>query len=114
MSITCPKDQSIKISTDWFGCAMEIKPQGPLNPVYMRARRYQDYWYSTYPNYPYMDHVTPGDVRVEHDISNLTYTATKDEGFFCPFPGTGTFNYGDYESVHTLVAGNALGHLWIK
>lgn len=111
MYIRCPKDQSIKFEA--LTCAMEIKPQGSVDPVYLRAYRGQDYWESTYPSYPYLDHVTPGDIRVEHDISNLTYTVTKD-GTFCPFPSTGTFGYGDYESVHTLVAGNARGNLRIN
>jgi hypothetical protein len=115
MHIKCPKDQSIKISSSWpgFSCAMELKPQGALDPTYMRNIRGQDYWVSTYPSYPYLDHVTPGDVRVELDISNLSYTVTQD-GAYCPFPGTGTFGYGDYESAHTLKATNALGHLRIN
>jgi len=115
MYIRCPKGQSIKISSPpFFGCAMEIKPQGSLDPVYIRGLRQQDYWLSTYPNYPYLDHVTPGDIQIEHDISNLSYVVTQDSSPFCSFSGTGTFSLADYESRHTVVAGNARGYLRIN
>jgi hypothetical protein len=87
VSIDCPEGQSIKVTVG--ACKFEIKPQNGFPPSLV--------------NFENM--TAQGDITMEDKAEWITYTVTQD-GFGCPFNGTGPKSKGQFisDSPTTLVA----------
>jgi hypothetical protein len=79
VTVSCPAGQSIKITAST--CAAEVKGGQSLTTVDLTS--------TTTP--------TPDDVDVRPTVTGIAYTVTND-GFLCPFSGTGAKTGGKYET----------------
>jgi len=97
MDIACPSEKAITVTSG--NCAMSIPAQTGLGQLDARAANQPSEGF--------------GVLELDLDISGLKYTKTND-GFLCPFNGTGTKEDGTYGGLIAIVGeyekgNNALG-----
>lgn len=68
--LTCPTSSGLVLRTSL--CAIMINPQEGVDAIDL-----------------FDDTGSPNRVTLDFEVSGMTYTVIKDEGFFCPFKGTG-------------------------